>query len=76
MVNWTHANPHYCFGSPVIANPIVIGCQEPPDAEVSAYINGVGTGELGESTTESEPENNGSEKDKDNCNDNNKDDVE
>ena len=45
MVNWTHANPHYCFAAPVIANPIVIGCQEPPDSEVKAFITGVGTGQ-------------------------------
>lgn len=44
MVNWTHSNPHYCFGSPVVANPIVVGCQAPPASEVEAYISGVGTG--------------------------------
>jgi hypothetical protein len=26
MVNWTHALPNFCIASPVVANPIVIGC--------------------------------------------------
>ena len=44
MLNWTHANPHYCLAAPVVANPIVVGCQEAPESEAEAFINGVGNG--------------------------------
>lgn len=44
MVNFTHANPNFCLGSPFVANPIIIGCEIPASAEVNAYISGVGKG--------------------------------
>lgn len=58
MVNWTHSNPHYCFGSPAMVNPIVIGCQPPPESEVEAYVNGVEKGKDSDDIIKKGEENN------------------
>ncbi|KAM3127056.1 hypothetical protein pb186bvf_020829 [Paramecium bursaria] len=33
QLNWTHAIPNYCYSAPLVANPIVIGCEMPKESE-------------------------------------------